>query len=1035
VGQDVEAVVLEVDYESDIVHLSLKPELVVAFAAMKKSSKKKSSSKQSAKDAPKKFEGSVELVKDEHVLITSSKVNGFVYSHMGKLNEDLSKKKKNLGVVSGSKVVCGKVSDTSHFPVTQVKSVEKPAKSKKEQPPTQTREDIEKKIVVGNEIEGRVVKVQPSRLVVALGPGFVGYLHITDMPETPSTKNADAPTENPLKKYAVGGKITAKVKSVVMEQDEDDQDHHNVRKVELSMRSGSVSEVAEYNQGQIITGYAQKAIGKEILLVSVTPKIMGRIRDLNSTRDFELLKSGPFSAYKAGVPVRCRVLNSASSTPLERLELSLNLGENAKPKTLCAKVIRVDPTQGLKVSTPSDTGYKFKYATLSVTDISDDFETAAKLINGEEESLQGRFIECAIVDSASEHLYLSMRKSALPGAKAETIRDRDISDWSQLKLGEKIRGFVRSASKQGIFLNVGRNITARILLSNASDVYISDPSTSFIPGSLVEGWITAVDIDKERLDMTLKSGKDKKAKSLEDLVEGSVIQANVKSIQAFGVFLSFLGLSGLCHKSEVSDEPFEDLTSAVPAVGTPVKAVILAVDTERKRISLSMKKSHIEAASFGEAMDESSEEDDADVADDADDADEEMAEASGSDDEEPVAMSKANEVDESSAEESFDTDDVPEEPAVKKAGLKVDGGFVFEDDDEDMLQNIPSTAGAAAHDDGHSSDSDGQTAGAGEKGKKSSKEKREKKRAKIEMEREIRNKEEALASSLDTPRTADDFERLLLATPNASLVWLRFMAFHLSLSEMGKARALAERALKRIPPSEERERFNLWLGYINLEAHYGNEGTFRTLFERACLNTNDKELHLKALLALRSKSEIAGYIASRALKKFRGSKKVWIAIGELRFGNHELGTARKVLRDALAVLPKHKHLAVISKFAQLEYKTGSRERGRTMFEGIVGNFPKRVDLWSVYLDMEIRWLRLHREAAAGEGKAGEEEDAASVAGIRRLFERCCALGFLSTKKMRFFLKRFLEFEKAFGDESGVEAVKERAREYVSAKME
>jgi rRNA biogenesis protein RRP5 len=36
----------------------------------------------------------------------------------------------------------------------------------------------------------------------------------------------------------------------------------------------------------------------------------------------------------------------------------------------------------------------------------------------------------------------------------------------------------------------------------------------------------------------------------------------------------------------------------------------------------------------------------------------------------------------------------------------------------------------------------------------------------------------------------------------------------------------------------------------------------------------------------------------------------------------------------------------------LEYKLGDAERGKTIFEGIVDSHPKRLDLWSVYIDME-----------------------------------------------------------------------------------
>jgi len=41
---------------------------------------------------------------------------------------------------------------------------------------------------------------------------------------------------------------------------------------------------------------------------------------------------------------------------------------------------------------------------------------------------------------------------------------------------------------------------------------------------------------------------------------------------------------------------------------------------------------------------------------------------------------------------------------------------------------------------------------------------------------------------------------------------------------------------------------------------------------------------------------------------------------------------------------------VITQAGLLEFKTGSAERGRSIFEGVLRNYPKRLDLWSVYLD-------------------------------------------------------------------------------------
>ena len=47
-------------------------------------------------------------------------------------------------------------------------------------------------------------------------------------------------------------------------------------------------------------------------------------------------------------------------------------------------------------------------------------------------------------------------------------------------------------------------------------------------------------------------------------------------------------------------------------------------------------------------------------------------------------------------------------------------------------------------------------------------------------------------------------------------------------------------------------------------------------------------------------------------------------------------------------------IEVISKFAQMEFKFGEAERGKTMFENLVSSYSKRTDLWMVYIDMLIK---------------------------------------------------------------------------------
>lgn len=119
----------------------------------------------------------------------------------------------------------------------------------------------------------------------------------------------------------------------------------------------------------------------------------------------------------------------------------------------------------------------------------------------------------------------------------------------------------------------------------------------------------------------------------------------------------------------------------------------------------------------------------------------------------------------------------------------------------------------------------------------------------------------------------------------------------------------------------------------------------------------------------------------RASKKFGKSSKVWTLFGEHYLRRENVEDARKLLPRCLQSLEKRKRksfmivggissltnenidLKTISKFAQLEYKLGDPERGKTIFEGVVDSQPKRFDLWSIYMDMEagqknIQSLRL-----------------------------------------------------------------------------
>ena len=125
---------------------------------------------------------------------------------------------------------------------------------------------------------------------------------------------------------------------------------------------------------------------------------------------------------------------------------------------------------------------------------------------------------------------------------------------------------------------------------------------------------------------------------------------------------------------------------------------------------------------------------------------------------------------------------------------------------------------------------------------------------------------------------------------------------------------------------------------------------------------------------------------------------------------------KTILQRSLQALPKSNHVNIISKFGMLEYKNNNPEHARTMFEGIVSNCPKRMDIWSIYMDMEVKY---------GGGKANQAQ-------ARHLFERCLSLNEISSKpkKMKLVFRKYMEFENALGNQNKLAELRVRVEKYL-----
>ena len=165
-------------------------------------------------------------------------------------------------------------------------------------------------------------------------------------------------------------------------------------------------------------------------------------------------------------------------------------------------------------------------------------------------------------------------------------------------------------------------------------------------------------------------------------------------------------------------------------------------------------------------------------------------------------------------------------PAVELARLPVTAAFKW--DDEDGAPSAPRLAPSVAD----SSDSEDE---APSQDKVVVKDRRERARQKLESARAEEAKlseiEENLNDPERAPKTSDDFDRLVMASPNSSILWLQYMAFHLENAEIEKARTIAQRAIKVIAFREEQEKFNVWIAWLNLEHMYGTTEGYEETFQ------------------------------------------------------------------------------------------------------------------------------------------------------------------------------------------------------------
>ena len=162
----------------------------------------------------------------------------------------------------------------------------------------------------------------------------------------------------------------------------------------------------------------------------------------------------------------------------------------------------------------------------------------------------------------------------------------------RLKTGERVRGTVTRVTDFGAFVEVEPGVEGLIHVSEMSWVKkVRKPSDLVKPGETVEAVVLGVNVVERRLSLGLKQALgDPWADAAQKFPVGSAVEGPIVSLTKFGAFVQVAeGIEGMIHVSDISAEKRINHPQDVLRAGQSVKAQVLELDVEKRRLKLGIK--------------------------------------------------------------------------------------------------------------------------------------------------------------------------------------------------------------------------------------------------------------------------------------------------------------------------------------------------------------------------------------------------------------------------------------------------------------
>ncbi len=196
----------------------------------------------------------------------------------------------------------------------------------------------------------------------------------------------------------------------------------------------------------------------------------------------------------------------------------------------------------------------------------------------------GHKVRVKVLEADREKERIALSLKALQPNPWDTVAQR-------YQVGGPFTGKVVRKTEFGAFVELPEGVDGLLHVSQLPPgMKLDDPALEI--GQEIQGYVRELEPERQRIGLSLRpvATSDPWRDAQERYPEGTLVEAMVERVAPFGVFVELEpGLDALIPASE-SDVPKGQSLEAHFAPGARVAAVVLSVDTEHKRLSLSVKK-------------------------------------------------------------------------------------------------------------------------------------------------------------------------------------------------------------------------------------------------------------------------------------------------------------------------------------------------------------------------------------------------------------------------------------------------------------